>query len=70
MTFVPVCDSPRSKLSSVGMLVIMYVSPKPLCIMSGQSYSISQKETPPSSSPTPSSISPWSTGETAEQVLQ
>lgn len=52
------------------MEVIMYVMPNPDSIISGQSYSISQYETPPSSSPTPDSRRDVKSGETALQVEQ
>jgi hypothetical protein len=69
-TFVSVCASPLSKLSSVGMLVIIYSIPNPLTMISGASYSTSQNETPPSASPTPDSSRSWMTGGTVLQVLQ
>lgn len=70
VTFTPVCASPLSKLNNVGMLEIIYVDPNPLSIISGESYSISAYETPPSSSPIPDVISSSRIGDTARQVLQ
>lgn len=42
VTFVWSWASPRSKLSSVGMLIIRYVMPRSLPNIYGESYSISQ----------------------------
>jgi hypothetical protein len=39
-------------------------------MISGESYSISQKETPPSDSPTPDVMRELRRGETVRQVLQ
>lgn len=68
--FVCVWASPPSKESSVGMEVIIYLIPNPLPIMSCASYSISQKDTPPSNSPTPDSSNEVRIGDTVRQVLQ
>ena len=70
VTFVSICASPLSKLNNVGILVIIYVNPNPLSIISGESYSISQNETPPSSSPMPEVMSSSRMGETFLHVLQ
>jgi len=70
VTFVTIWASPLSKLNSVGMLLIMYVKPRPLSMMSWESYSISQSDTPPSSSPTPDETSSERSGSTVLHVWQ
>ena len=52
-TLVCICASPASKLSSVGMELIIYSRPRPAAMTSGASYSTVQYPTPPSASPTP-----------------
>lgn len=66
--FVVVWASPASKLSSVGIDVIMYVMPNPPFMMSGASYSTSQYAMPPSASPTPDSMRDLMKGVTVRQV--
>jgi hypothetical protein len=70
VTLVSPIASPLSKLNNVGIEEIIYVIPKSLLMISGESYSISQKETPPSDSPTPDAMRELRRGETVRQVLQ
>jgi len=67
-TLVCTWASPASKLSNVGIELIMYVRPSPADMTSGASNSTVQYPTPPSASPTPDSTRSWMRGATTRHV--